>query len=378
MKIRPYSEQVSTKRIEDAVYHLYKKAQIIDNSANFPQTPEAIMKELLNLVCKKFNIDCSNEYIEDFINSVMGADLDIDFDKINSDKNNIVDDVFSLYNQIKENKGFKKATSLEVEDFEKAEASLKEIKKESYWQIKNELRKSSKLNKLSMKLPEMPPLPPNPLKDPIATLNFYIKYAKQVVPKIKSTFNYFFKSSSSKARKIFVFTICALVTTGYILSPIEYLPEGFSSILGLILGNIIPIPVIGPMLGAVLGWLAFALDDILIFVYIVDWLAPSLDSNYIPSGVKDEMREYNTKELPQLENNPNLEEGEIYDVESKESTDIKDGYSDIEELEPEVIPNPYKESYYMLKELIKVANSLDLKGYNSLADETDAIIKKLI
>jgi hypothetical protein len=37
-----------------------------------------------------------------------------------------------------------------------------------------------------------------------------------------------------------------------------------------------------------------------------------------------------------------------------------------------------KESHYILKELIKVANSLDLKGYNDLADQTDSIIKKLV
>ena len=360
MKIKPYSQRDTNKRIEDSIYHIYKKAQIIDNSTEFIKKPEDIMKSLLSLVCEKFEIQCSNEELEDFIKSLMKSDLNLDFDKINADKNNIANTVFSFYNEIKENEGMKKAILLEDEDFEKAETAIKKITKESSWKIKNELRKSAILNKRSMNLPSLPPLPPNPLKDPIATLKFYIKYAKQIVPKTKSTFNYFFKSSSSKARKIFVFTICALVATGYILSPIEYLPEGFSSLLGLILGNIIPIPVIGPMLGAVLGWMALALDDLFVFVYIVDWLGPSLDSNYVKAEIKDDLKEDSSESLPQLENDPNMEDGIIIDVEGTDITDMD------------------KESHYILKELIKVANSLDLKGYNDLADQTDSIIKKLV
>ena len=60
--------------------------------------------------------------------------------------------------------------------------------------------------------------------------------------------------------------------------------------------------------------------------------------------------------MAQLENKED-EEGVIIDVEAE----------DID-----------KESFNIIQELVKISNSLDMKGHTKLADETDAIIRKLI
>ena len=319
MKIRPYSEQVSTKRIEDSVYHLYKKAQIIDDPTNLPLTPEDIIKELMKLICEKLGIVCSDEELKEVSSMISEIDLDIAYEKVKSEMSSVAEKISSFYNKVANDSTLSDANNVTEYDIEEAEES---ISKESYLKRKNQLRKDA-----------MPSF---------NVLSMYFSFAKQIIPKVKSTINYFFKSDSSKIKKIFVFIVCALATMGYIASPIDILPEGITAAIGGLIGSMAT--PIGGVIGAILGGLAGYTDDIVSFFFMVDWLAPKIDSNYIPAEISKE-------------SDDKLNQNTILDV------------KEISEMD--------KESYYMLKELIKVANSLDLKGYNSLADETDAIIKKL-
>ena len=348
MKIRPYSEQVSRQRIEDSVYHLYKKAQIVDNSAGIPQSPEDVMTNLLKMVCEKLGINCSDEEIKDAVSLVESIDIDFDISKITSELPNVADKITALYMNIKNDDEISSADQITEMDMEDAESLSDNMSKESYFKIKREIKKHAKLNKSAISIPT----------NPMAAAKMYLALAKQIIPKAKSTFGYFFKSDSSKAKKIFVFIACALATFGYIVSPLDIIPEGFTAALGATLGSVLPLlgTAIGGFIGALIGYT----DDIVAFFFIVDYIAPMLDSNYIKSGTATDFNMDQPEDMPQLEDNPDMEEGVIIDVEATDITDVD------------------KEAHYMLKELIKVANSLDLKGYNDLADQTDAIIKKLV